>query len=97
MVSILSIVGILTGFGYGHVAYSTRIEIVQAIEQDLHLFEGKKHIVGRIDERMFSKDRSTSYRLIIDTIDTISTNDLSRGKGKYTLFVEIPANLRIVP
>ena len=97
ILSMLGIIGILIGFGYGHTAYNANIEIVRVMEQDLHLFEGKKHIIGTIDERMFSKERSTSYRLIIDTIDTISTEDLPRGKGKLTLFVEIPANLRIVP
>lgn len=95
---ILALTGMIAyvfGWGYGYYTYEKTFEKVVFLEKNVHLFEGKKSIVGTIDSAMFSTERSNTYRLIIDNIDNISTRDIPEKEGKLSVFVEIPSNLDI--
>lgn len=95
MLALTGIIAYMLGWGYGYYTYEKSFENIVFLEKEMHLFEGKKSVVGTIDSAMFSAERSNTYRLIIDNIDNISTHDIPEKEGKLSIFVEIPSNLDI--
>lgn len=95
---IYSLIGLLAfscGSFYGNYYSHRTIERISVLQAG-GLYEWKKHITGKIDTVLFSKERSTTYRLLIDKIDNRSTEKLLIP-GPYSIFVEIPSNLDISP
>ena len=95
IIIICSILWVILGYAYWYMSYAHTIETLHAMEDDIHIFEWKKYIRGTIDARLFTKERSATYRLIIATLDSGSTQHISLPLGKYSIFVEIPSNLRL--
>lgn len=93
---IYSLVGLLLflcGSLYGNASYSVARERVAILEQRW-LYAWRKYITGTVEKALYSKDRSTTYRLLLDKIDNRST-DIFTPSGSYSLFIEIPSNLDI--
>lgn len=97
MLVLVSLLAMVLGYGYGDRCYRLSIQALEIMQNELHIFEGKKHITGTIDTRVFSKERSDIYRLNIDTVDTISIRDGPIPEGKYSIFIEVPSNLDMHP
>ncbi|MDD2694131.1 MAG: ComEC/Rec2 family competence protein [Candidatus Gracilibacteria bacterium] len=95
ILAVTGIVAYMLGWGYGYSTYEQTLEKIIFLEKEIHLFDDKKSIIGTVDSKMFSAERSNTYRLIIDNIDNRSTQENPKGMRDLSIFIEIPSNLDI--